>query len=136
MTNKHLRILLPFAAGACLLMAATSTDYDHSTDFGRYHTYSWLKVQASDSLWEGRIRQAVDSDLTAKGWSMVPSGGDASVSAFGATKNKQTLDTFYDGFGGGWRWRGFGDMGMSTTTVENTPEGTLVVIFSIPKPRS
>ena len=58
---------------------------------------------------------------------MVPSGGDASVSAFGATKNKQTLDTFYDGFGGGWRWRGFGDMGMSTTTVENTPEGTLVV---------
>jgi Domain of unknown function (DUF4136) len=29
--------------------------------------------------------------------------------------------------GGGWFWRGFGGDGMATTTVENTPVGTLVV---------
>jgi hypothetical protein len=40
------------------------------------------------------------------------------------TKNQQTLNTFYDGFGGGWRWGGFGD---ATTTTETYKVGTLVV---------
>jgi hypothetical protein len=44
----------------------------------------------------------------------------------GTAHNEQTLETFYNGFGGGWRWRGFGD-GMATTTVENQPVGTLIV---------
>ena len=53
------------------------------------------------------------------------SPGDATVSAFGRTQYEQTLDTFYTGMGGGWRWRGgFGD---AMTTVENTPVGTLIV---------
>ena len=51
----------------------------------------------------------------------VPSGGDAAVSAFGATHERQTLETFYDGFGG-WRWRGFGPDLATTTAV-----GTLVL---------
>ena len=39
------------------------------------------------------------------------------------------METYYDGLGGGWGWRGWGagGMGMSWTTQENTPEGTLVV---------
>jgi hypothetical protein len=36
------------------------------------------------------------------------------------------METFYDGFGGGWRWRGFGDS-TATTTTEITRVGTLVV---------
>jgi hypothetical protein len=92
-----------------------------------------LKVQTESSLWSDRIKGDIDSALSAKGWHMIPSGGDASISAFGTTKNQQTLQTFYDGFGGGWFWRGFGGMGMATTTVENTPVGTLVVdIFDTP----
>ena len=35
--------------------------------------------------------------------------------AIETTHNQETLDTFYDGFGGGWRWRGFGGFGESTT---------------------
>src|SRR6195256_3741246 len=41
------------------------------------------------------------------------------------TKNQQTLNTFYDGFGGGWRWGG--GFGNATTTVDNYKVGTLVV---------
>ena len=58
----------------------------------------------------------------------VPSGGDAAVSAFGATHERQMLETFYDGFGG-WRWRGFGP-DLATTTTVNTPVGALVLDIS------
>jgi hypothetical protein len=109
-----------------LLFADVKTDYDHHTDFAKYHTYSWIKVQAGNQLWQQRITEDVDHALESKGWQKVPSGGDVGVTAFGATQNVPTLDTFYTGLGGGWGWRGFGD-GMATTTVENNREGTLTV---------
>ena len=113
--------------GVCvLLLADVKTDYSHSVDFGQIHTYSWIKVQASNQLWQERITGDVDRALQSKGWQRVDSNGDAGVTAFGSTKEQPTLNTFYDGFGGGWRWRGMGET-MATTTVEETPIGTLVV---------
>lgn len=113
------------ALGVSVLFAASiKTDYDHAADFSRYKTYSWIKADAGDSLWVDRITRDVDEQLAAKGLTKVASGGDLGVSAFGATHNQQSIDTFYDGFGGGWRWRGFGE---ATTEVINTPVGTLVV---------
>src|SRR5258708_30345396 len=100
--------------------AQISTDYDHSTNFSQYKTYSWLKVQAGDSLWQDRIKQDVDAQLSAKGWTKVDSNGSATISTFQSTHDQQTLQTFYDGLGGGWRWRGFGDDGMATTTTDVT----------------
>src|SRR5437868_3301135 len=92
------RTLIATAAFACIAFAAhINTDYDHSTDFGHYKTYSWMKVQAKDSLWEDRIVRDVDSQLAAKGWTKVESGGDATVSAFGSTHDQRTLETFYNG---------------------------------------
>ena len=125
--RRHLGVwaLLATLMCAVLALASVKTDYSHSADFGQYHTYSWLKVEAGNPLWTDRISSSVNSALSAKGWQEVSSGGDASVSAFGATHTEQTLQTFYDGFGGGWFWRGMD--GLATTTVENTPVGTLVV---------
>src|SRR5436305_14363761 len=77
------------------------TDYDHNANFGQYKTYSWEKVQTKDPLMVDRIKSAVNSALTAKGWTEVPSGGDVEVFALETTQNQQTLDTFYNGFGGG-----------------------------------
>jgi hypothetical protein len=110
----------------CALFADVKTDYSHHADFNKYHTYSWIKVEAQNPLWNERIQSAIDSQLVAKGWSKVPSNGDAAIAAYGSTKNQQTLQTWYTGFGGGWRWSGLGD-GLATTNVENTPIGTLVV---------
>lgn len=126
------RLLLVGAAIAVTcLFAKTATDYDHKADFAKYHTYSWAGVNVQEPLWQDRIESAVDSQLTAKGWQKVASGGDAEVSAVGATHNEQTIDTFYNGgFGGGWfhhGWWGMGGPAMATTTVENTPVGTLHV---------
>src|SRR5947209_13121714 len=116
--------------GMMFLFAAKSsaqqvkTDYDHSANFGQYKTYSWEKVQTKDPLLVDRIKDAVNSALAAKGWTEVPSGGDVGVFAIETTQNQQTLDTFYNGFGGGRRWGGFGD---ATTTVETYKVGTLVI---------
>src|SRR5438270_12650368 len=108
--------------GLTLVLATVSfaqhvkTDYDHSANFGQYKTYSWEKVRTKDPLMVDRIKDAVNTALTAKGWTQVDSGGDVSVVAMEITKNQQTLNTFYDGFGGGWRWRGMGGFGDATTT--------------------
>src|SRR5438105_2589547 len=120
-----------FASAVIVLLAATAsfaqqvkTDYDRSTDFSQYRTYSWEKVQTQDQLWVDRIKEAVDAALAAKGWTQAPSGGDVAIVAIETTQNQRTLNTFYDGFGGGWRWGGFGD---ATTTVDTYKVGTLVV---------
>jgi Domain of unknown function (DUF4136) len=124
-TLKKLLFILP--ASALLLLAVTRVDYDHSANFSNYKTYSWLKVEAGDSLWQDRIQRAVDNELMSKGWMRVPTGGDAAVSAIGSTHTEQQLDTFYNGLGGGWGWRGFGGFGEATTTVQNIPVGNLMV---------
>src|ERR1700688_4481198 len=84
------------SAGIVLLFAAVSfaqqvkTDYDRSADFSQYKTYSWEKVQTQDSLWVSRIKDAVNSALTAKGWTQVESGGNVAIMAMETTQNRQT----------------------------------------------
>src|ERR1700733_2102253 len=103
--------------GIMLLFTAVSsaqqvkTDYDRSANFSQYKTYSWQKVQTQDPLWVDRSKAAVNATLQEKGLTPVASGGDIAIVAVEMTKNQQTLDTFYDGFGGGWGWRRFGGGG-------------------------
>src|SRR5882762_2472878 len=103
------------------------TDFDHRANFSQYKTYSWQDIKPENSLWDARIRTAVDAQLAAKGWTQVATGGDVSIVAIKTTQTQRQLQTFYDGMGGGWRWRGFGGMGEATTTEQDYKEGTLVV---------
>ena len=126
--------------GCAFLLAAGSfaqgvkTDYDRTVNFNEYKTYSWEKVHTQNPLWVDRIKAAVNSALTAKGWTQVESGGNVSVMAMEMTRSQQTLNTYYDSFGGGggWGWRGgfgggLGGFGDATTTEETYKVGTLVV---------
>src|ERR1700738_2845273 len=94
--------------GTMFLLAGKSsaqqvkTDYDHEANFGQYKTYSWEQVKTKDALDVDRIKSAVNAELAAKGWTQVDSGGDISIVAMEITREQQTLNTFYDGFGGGW----------------------------------
>jgi hypothetical protein len=105
------------------------TDFDRSINFGQYKTYSWEQVKTKDALDVDRIKTAVNAALAAKGWTLADSGGDVSIVAVEMTRDQQTLNTFYDGFGGGWGWRrlGGGGLGEATTTTETYKVGTLVV---------
>ena len=105
------------------------TDFDHQPNFAQYKTYSWQEVKASNSLWDARIKDAVNAQLASKGWTQVDSDADVAIVAIKTTQIQRTLNTFYDGMGGGWGWRGFGGMGFgeATTTEQDYKEGTLVV---------
>ena len=105
------------------------TDYDRTADFAQYKTYSWEHVKTKDPLFVDRINNAVNAALAARGWKQVETGGDVSIVAIQMTSNQETLNTFYNGFGGGWGWRRFGGggMGEATTTTETYKVGTLVV---------
>jgi hypothetical protein len=119
-------VLFLVALGTALAQQV-KTDFDHQANFSQYKTYSWQEIKPADSLWDARIQRAVDAQLVAKGWTKVESGGDVAVVAIATSHTERTLQTFYDGMGGGWRWRGFGGMGEATTTEQDYKEGTLVV---------
>ena len=98
-------------------------DYDHAANFKQVKTYSWSKIHTANSIWDERVKDAVDKELAAKGWTQVPSGGNVALVAVEKTSVRQQYNTFYDGLGG-WRWGGMGD---ETTTVDNYRVGTLIV---------
>ncbi len=126
---KLQRVLLVLIGMILLLSGMSSaqdvkTDYDRNANFAQYKTYSWEQIKTQDPLMVDRIKSAVNGVLAAKGLMEVPLGADISIVAMETTKNQQTLDTFYNNLGGGWRWGGFGD---ATTTTENYKVGTLVI---------
>lgn len=107
-----------------------SVDYNHSANFTKIKTYSWATVHTSDSLWDARVKDAIDQQLKAKGWVEVPSGGDVALVAVKKVSIQQQYDTVYNGFGGvgGRRFGGWGGgMGESTMSVDNYKVGTLLV---------
>src|SRR4051794_32553425 len=126
---KILRFITVYAAVSLVVATAgfaqhVQTDFDHHANFGQYKTYSWQEIKPGASLWDSRIKSAVDAQLEAKGLAQVADRGDIAIVAIKTSQTQRTLQTFYDGFGGGWRWRGFGE---STTTEQDYQEGTLVI---------
>ena len=119
--------LFTLAVVGAALAQHVKTDFDHQANFAQYKTYSWQEIKPANSLWDARIKNAVDAQLAAKGWTQVDSGGDVAIVAIKTTKTERTLQTFYNGFGGGWGWRGFGGFGDSTTTEQDYKEGTLLL---------
>jgi Domain of unknown function (DUF4136) len=136
MEENHMRLKLLgcimvvlFSAAAVAYAKDVVEDWDHSANFSVYKTYSWLKVNTPDAIWDKRTTETVDTVLAAKGWRKVQEGGDVGISAMGTTAQKQTLYTYYSGFGPrwGWRWRGWGGFGTATTTASTYTEGTLII---------
>lgn len=116
--------LFLLALTAAVFADQVTVDYDHAVKLNQVKTYSWSKVQTANSIWDDRVKDAIDQQLAAKGWMQVSSGGDVNLVAIEKTSVQQQYDTFYDGFGGRRRFGGFGE---STTTVDNYRVGTLIV---------
>ena len=104
------------------------TDYDHKADFSQYKTFMWIKEPKPENpLMKQRIIDAVNSQLEEKGLHMVTRNADLGVSANTATREEHTLQSFYDGFLGGWGWHHHWGPGPVTAFVDTYEVGTLVV---------
>jgi hypothetical protein len=117
------KIVLIFFCLLCLMGSRVKTGYDKLTDFSQYKTYSWI-AKATRNAWTVRIMKHVDAQLAAKGWTKVQAGGDVVVAAFGRVNDKETLQSFYTGADGDFKWQGLPD---GTEKVDNTDVGTLLV---------
>src|SRR5258708_10867404 len=101
------------------------TDFDHQANFSQYKTYSWQEIKPANSLWDARIKNAVDAQLSAKGWTKVDNGGDVAIGPIKTTQTQKSLQTFYDGMGGRRRLRELGGMVESTTIERDYKEAAL-----------
>jgi len=122
-TRRILAVAFAAATLACSTLQV-NTDFDPTTDFGKYKTFSMKKgAGAPDNINAARLEQALSSALAARGLKQMPEGGDLSVFSHFKLGQDTQLNTYGYGGWGGWRWGG----GMQTTQVEQIPTGTLVV---------
>ncbi len=131
MKARILSAMVPLLLAACVSAPTVQTDYDPAVTFSRYHTYAWRQEPpVRNPLVRQRLVAAIDTQLQAKGWSRVPeASADIALVGNVATREEQTLDTFYEGPDwGGWGWRGIsGYGGYRTTHVYTYTVGTLVL---------
>lgn len=116
-------------------------NYLPGTDFSKYKTYRWQRVEKAqypNEILDGQIMRAIDTQLALKGLSKVESGDSDLIVVYQAAVNQQTQWDSYstgDGWGyGGWGayrggWGGYGGGGWTTTTSSTINIGTLNVDF-------
>lgn len=125
--------LVAVALGLSTLVLAgdVNVDWDRDADFSKYKSFA-IKIGTSwgNPLSEDRVLKEFRETIMEKGWSLGPEGeADTVVVLHGATRTKKNLNTFYDGWGGGWGFGGWGmgGMGSAQTRVTEYLVGTLVV---------
>jgi hypothetical protein len=121
-------LLLAFAACSSLKV---SSDYDSQADFSKYKTYSFTEEVAKlpvDQLNRDRIIKAVETEMTAKGFTKSESSPDMLVDL--NVKTQQRTEATATNTGGMYGRYGYGG-GFSTTQVSYNQyvDGTLFVSF-------
>ena len=112
------------------LAQKTSFDFDKTTDFSKFKTYT-LKdgTKVNDPLIHNRIVAAIEAEMVAKGLSKNDAMPDVVVVYHIAFDKKQDITTFSSGYGGygpyGYGWGG--GWGTTDVRVNEIPVGTLVI---------
>ena len=111
------------------------TNYMPGTDFSRYHTYTWVdEVQGvpnvggrPDQILDTQVKQAIDSQMAAKGFTKVADGGkpDLLLGYQLAIDQEKQINGFANGWGGWGPWGGGLDTFSATTSINYI--GTFVI---------
>lgn len=101
------------------------TDWDRTINFATYRTYAWVPDNSltGNTLLDGRIVNAIDTQLFSKGLRRRDHAGDVLLAAHVATRDRATLNGFYANWAPGTDWSGVGTMGI----VSELSQGTLIV---------
>lgn len=121
-----------------------NSDYDKSIDFTQYKTLEFLGwAEESNKILnrfdQERIENAFRQEFMKRGFSVVESGGDITISLFLVVDQKTSVTAYTNhmnaggwGYGAGWGWHGgYGGVGMGTSTTSYSEndylEGTMVI---------
>lgn len=153
-TNAFKRRIVPLAAlGLAALVFAgcntgdgptVRTDYDKHVNFAQFHTFAFQKGRivtrlgtpdSNNTLVDGRIRDAVVNQLSAKGLRLSTQSPDLVATYVAGARSKQEIQdlgpTPYSGdyFGGpfGFERGGFYGAGFDQFYVNNYTQGTLIL---------
>ena len=128
MKRALMSAILVLAGIACSTLE-TSYDYDKAANFSQYKTWS-LKDDGSikNPLLFKRFEAAVTNELSKKGLTRSDDNPDLWVAAHTRLSKETRVNTYDTGWGYGWGWRGgYAGGGMTTSTVQDIPVGTLIV---------
>jgi hypothetical protein len=127
---------MPAALLSLVLLGACSSynvtyDYDVTASFARYHTFDYYTSKkgtgGTTTLMDKRVRSAVEKELQAKGFAMeTKADPDFLVTYYPIVQNRKVRTTVRSGWG--WGYRPFyGGVGVSSSSVRNYKEGTIVI---------
>jgi Domain of unknown function (DUF4136) len=128
---------LVLALVACSVTYAQDvrTNYMPGTDFSKYHTYAWVEeVQGvpvlgghPDQILDTQVKQAIDSQMAAKGFTKVVDGGksDLLLGYQLAIDQEKQINGFGDNMGGWGPWGG--GLGTFSASTSSNYIGTFVV---------
>jgi Domain of unknown function (DUF4136) len=132
MRLKSQRLIARNLAAAALLVSSSvllaqevTINHMPGTDFSKYHTYKWVTIAQAEQpnqIVDAEIKQAVDTQLAAKGLTETSSGQADLLVGYQTALHQQQQWTGYS-MGGGWGWGG----GMATATSSTINVGTLVL---------
>lgn len=106
-----------------------TTDYDHAATFSTYRTYAWTEgTSAKDSLLDQSIRDAVDQQLSARGYHRLvdPNRADVLVSYDVAVGQSSQLNPAGMGTWA-WGWGNGGRLVAADVEAQSLPAGTLAI---------
>jgi Domain of unknown function (DUF4136) len=137
---QRIAILICFGLMLGVLASAQDvrTNYMPGTDFSKYHTYAWVNEVKGvpvvggqpDQILDAQVKQAVDSQMTAKGFTKVVDGGKADllVGFQLAIDQQKQINGFADGWGGWGGWGpGGGGLNSFSATTSTINIGTFVL---------
>lgn len=130
---------LVLALVACSVTFAQDvrTNYMPGTDFSKYRTYAWVNdVQGvpavgghPDQILDAQVKQAIDSQMAAKGFTKVEDSGKADL-LLGyqlAIDQEKQINGFGDNLGGWGGWGPGGNFGTFSASTSSNYIGTFVV---------
>ena len=131
-----LALLLALVACSVTYAQDVRTNYMPGTDFSKYHTYAWVDEVKGvprvggqpDQILDTQVKQAVDSQMAAKGLKKVDSDkADLFLGYQLAIDREKQVNGFANGWGlGGWGpWGGGPDSFSATTSTVNI--GTFIL---------
>jgi hypothetical protein len=106
--KKIITLVFLFCAMACLPVPATAQNaiynYARGVDFSFYKTYEWVDIEGAatpDRVVDSQIRQAIDLQLAAKGFTKSPHGAQLYVAYQISSRREKQIGQYVRGGAGG-----------------------------------